>query len=194
MLTTATLEKTLSLLDTGYTFASITEETGITTEDAEAVHLAWFNGTSEQVSRELQLAGVLEAASTRLRTGQGWQQGTTGDVLHEILQVYPAHVKKALAMACWRGNSEPSRPSPFGMRHCFPSVLDSCHGTRRTRHSSGSAFRMQQSEFSACARTHRVSLFQPVGLADHSSFGVASAMCPDPNHAHRSARYRPVPE
>jgi hypothetical protein len=103
MLTTATLEKTLSLLDTGYTFASITEETGITTEDAEAVHVAWFNGTSEQVSRELQLAGVLEAAATRLRTGQGWQQGTPGDVLHEILQVYPAHVKKALAMALLAG-------------------------------------------------------------------------------------------
>jgi hypothetical protein len=39
MLTTATLEKTLSLLDEGYTFASITEETGITTEDAEAGRL-----------------------------------------------------------------------------------------------------------------------------------------------------------
>lgn len=53
MLTTAILEKTLSLLDEGYTFPSITEETAITTEDAEAVHVAWFNGTPEQVSREI---------------------------------------------------------------------------------------------------------------------------------------------
>jgi hypothetical protein len=26
----------------------------------------------------------------RLRTGQGWDEGTTGDVLREILHVYPA--------------------------------------------------------------------------------------------------------
>lgn len=103
MLTTATLEKTLSLLDEGYTFASITEQTGITTEDAEAVHVAWFNGTSEQVSCELQLAGVLEVATTKLRTGQGWDEGTTSDVLGEFLRVYPAHGKKALAMALLSG-------------------------------------------------------------------------------------------
>jgi hypothetical protein len=71
MLTTETFEKALDLLELGHTFSSITEETGITTEDAEAVHAAWFNGTSEQVSRELQLAGVLEAAAARIRTGQG---------------------------------------------------------------------------------------------------------------------------
>ena len=94
MLTTDTFEKALDLLDSGYTFPSITEETGITTEDAEAVHVVWFNGTSEEVSRELQLAGVLEAAATKLRTGQGWDEGTTGDVLHEILRVYPKHTKK----------------------------------------------------------------------------------------------------
>jgi hypothetical protein len=99
MLTTDAFEKALDLLELGYTFPSITEETGITTEDAEAVHVAWFNGTSERVSRELQLAGVLEAAATRLRTGQGWDEGAIGDVLREILHVYPAHVKQALAMA-----------------------------------------------------------------------------------------------
>ena len=53
MLTTDTFEKALDLLELGYTFPSVTKETGITTEDAEAVHVAWFNGTSEQVSREL---------------------------------------------------------------------------------------------------------------------------------------------
>jgi hypothetical protein len=71
MLTTATLEKTLSLLDEGYTFASITDETGITLEDVEAVHVAWFRGTTEQLFRELQLAGVLELVAAKLRSGQG---------------------------------------------------------------------------------------------------------------------------
>ena len=98
-MTTETFEKALDLLELGYTLPSITEETGITTEDAEAVHVAWFNGTSEQVHRELRLAGVLELAAARLRSGQGWNEGTTGDVLREILHVYPAHVKKALGLA-----------------------------------------------------------------------------------------------
>jgi len=95
MLTTAT--------DEGCTFASITEETGITTEDTEAVHIAWLNGTPEQVSRELQLAGVLEASATRLRSGDGWDEGTTGDVLREILHVLRDHVKKAFGMALLSG-------------------------------------------------------------------------------------------
>ena len=103
MLTTETFEKALDLLELGYTFPSITEETGITTENAEAVHIAWFNGTSEQVSRELQLAGVLEAAAMRLRDGQGWDEGTTGDIFSEILHVYAEHVKKALALALLSG-------------------------------------------------------------------------------------------
>jgi hypothetical protein len=103
MLTTDTFEKALDLLDLGYTFPSITEETGITLEDAEAVHVSWFNGTSEQVHRELQLAGVLELAAAKLRSGQGWEQGTTGDVLHEILHGYPKHMKKALALALLSG-------------------------------------------------------------------------------------------
>ena len=51
------------------------------TEDAESVHIAWFDVTSEQVSRELQLAGALEAAATRLLRGQGWEEGTTVAVL-----------------------------------------------------------------------------------------------------------------
>jgi hypothetical protein len=56
MLTTDRFEKALNLLELGYTFPSITEETGIKLEDVEAVHVAWFNGTSEQVTRELRLA------------------------------------------------------------------------------------------------------------------------------------------
>ena len=79
MLTTETLEKALSLLELGYTFASITSETGITLEDVEAVHVAWFTGTTEQLFRELQLAGVLELVAAKLRSGRGWDEGTTGD-------------------------------------------------------------------------------------------------------------------
>ena len=36
--------------------------------------------------------------SGRLRTGQGWDEGTTGDVLGEIWHVYPEHMKQALAL------------------------------------------------------------------------------------------------
>ena len=103
MLTTETAGRALELLDEGYTFPSITEEIGVTTEDAEAVHVAWFKGTTEQLFREVQLAGVLEAAATRLRTGQGWDEGTTTDILGEILDVYPAHVKHALGLALLSG-------------------------------------------------------------------------------------------
>ena len=103
MLTATSLEKALSLLDEGYAFGSITEQTGITTEDAEAVYVAWFRGTTEQLIRELRLADVLEIASTRLRSGTGWQESATIDVLNEVLYAYPQHVKKALALALLSG-------------------------------------------------------------------------------------------
>lgn len=103
MLKPDTVEKALRRLDEGSTFAEISEETGITTEDAEALHVAWFIGTSEQLLRELGLAGVLEAAAVSLRSGRGWQESTTFDVIGEILHAYPAHVKKALAMALLSG-------------------------------------------------------------------------------------------
>src|SRR5215472_8124589 len=89
MLKTDTVEKALDLLEEGSTFASITEQTGITTEDVEAVHIAWFKGTTEQLFRELQLADVLELAAAKLRSGMGLDEGTTSDILREILHVYP---------------------------------------------------------------------------------------------------------
>lgn len=49
------------------------------------------------------MAGVLEFGATKLRSCEGWEEGTTGDVLREILHVYPAHVKKALALALMMG-------------------------------------------------------------------------------------------
>jgi hypothetical protein len=103
MLTTDTFQKALDLLELGYTLPSILEETGITTEDVVSVHVAWFNGTSDKVHRELQLAGVLELAAAKLRSGQDWDEGTTADVLREVLHVYRVHVKKALAMALQSG-------------------------------------------------------------------------------------------
>jgi hypothetical protein len=83
----------------GYTFPSITEETWITTEDMEAAHVAWFNGTSVRLLRELQLAGMLQDAAARLRTGHGWDESATADVLNDVLNTYPQDVKKALALA-----------------------------------------------------------------------------------------------
>lgn len=103
MLTTETFAKALSLLDEGSTFPSIIEQTGITLEDVETVHIAWFRGTTEQVSLELGFASVLELAAARLRSGQGWDEGTTGDVLREVLHVYLAHAKKALGLALLEG-------------------------------------------------------------------------------------------
>ena len=99
MLTTETVEKAFDLLDLGYTYPSVTDETEMSPEDVSAVGNAYLAGQSEQLFRELQLAGVLEAAATRLRTGQGWQEGTTTDVLNEVLHAYPQHVKKALGLA-----------------------------------------------------------------------------------------------
>jgi hypothetical protein len=100
MLTIDTAKKALGLLDLGYTYPDIERETGITREDASAVASAYDKDeTAEQLFRELQLAGVLELAAAKLRSGEGWQESTTVDVFNEILHVYSPHVKKALAMA-----------------------------------------------------------------------------------------------
>ena len=53
----------------------------------------------EQMSREMLLADVLEQAAAKLRSGEGWEESTTGDVLGEILHAYPKHVKRSLALA-----------------------------------------------------------------------------------------------
>jgi len=104
MLTIDTAKKALELLDLGYTFPSIEEETGITREDASAVAEAYDkNETAEQLFRDLQLADVLDLAASGLRSGEGWDEGTTGDVLREIFHVYPEHVKKALGLALLSG-------------------------------------------------------------------------------------------
>jgi hypothetical protein len=74
MLTTETFIKITSLLEEGYTYPFITEETGITFEGASTVGDAYFNGETEQLLRELQLAGLLELAAATLRSGKGWDE------------------------------------------------------------------------------------------------------------------------
>lgn len=57
------------------------------------------------------MADVLDLAASKLRSGEGWDEGTTGDVLREVLHAYPNHAsnlelfKKANIMrgAIWRG-------------------------------------------------------------------------------------------
>lgn len=105
MLTIDTAKKALDLLDLGYTYPHIEKETGINRDDADAVGRAYDKDeTGEQLLRELQLAGVLEAAVASLRSGEGWQESTTIDVFNEILHIYPSHVKRALAMSLLSGN------------------------------------------------------------------------------------------
>jgi hypothetical protein len=104
MLTIDNAKKALELLDLGYTYPDIERETRITREDTSAVASAYDKDeTAEQLFRELQLASVLEAAAASLRSGEGWQESTTIDVFNKILLVYPAHVKRALAMALLSG-------------------------------------------------------------------------------------------
>jgi hypothetical protein len=48
----------------------------------------------EQMSREELLADVLVLAAAKLRSGDGGDEGTTTDVLNEILHDYPAHIRR----------------------------------------------------------------------------------------------------
>lgn len=41
----------------------------------------------EQMFRETLLSDVLELAAAKLRSGEGWDEGTKGDVIREILRV-----------------------------------------------------------------------------------------------------------
>ena len=48
----------------------------------------------EQLARDELLADVLELAVAKLRSGEGWGEGTISDVLLEILHVYPANERR----------------------------------------------------------------------------------------------------
>ena len=103
MLTTESFKKTISLLEEGWTYPFITEETGITPEEADAVGNAYFKGETNQFLREVQLAEFLELAAATLRSGKGWDENAIGDVIEQILQVYPENVKKVLGLALLSG-------------------------------------------------------------------------------------------
>jgi len=93
MLTTETIEAALNLYEGGSTHHAVEQATGITREEAEAVANAYDAGETEQLYREVALAGILELAAAGLRSGQGWDEGTLGDVLNEIGHVYhPARI------------------------------------------------------------------------------------------------------
>jgi hypothetical protein len=53
----------------------------------------------EQMRREELLADVLELAAGKLRSGEGWDEGTTADVLSEVFDTYPRRMMKALALS-----------------------------------------------------------------------------------------------
>jgi len=46
----------------------------------------------EQMSREMLLADLLDLAAAKLRSGEGWEEGTAGDILREVFHVYPHDV------------------------------------------------------------------------------------------------------
>ena len=103
MLTTELFDQVITLLKDGYSNPAITEKTGITPEEAGAVGNAYFNGETNQFLREVQLAGFLEVATETLRSGKGWDENAIGDVIEQILQVYPENVKKVLGLALLSG-------------------------------------------------------------------------------------------
>jgi hypothetical protein len=103
MLTTETFDRIINLLEDGYTYPFIAEEIGITSDEASIVGDAYATGEAERFLCKLQLADFLELAAATLRSGKDWDEAATNDVLEQILQVFPEHVRKALGMALLTG-------------------------------------------------------------------------------------------
>jgi hypothetical protein len=78
MLTTEALERAIELYEGGANESAVAEATGISHEEAKAVANALYLGETEQLLREVALAGVLEAAAQalekRARFDWGWRQ------------------------------------------------------------------------------------------------------------------------
>jgi hypothetical protein len=89
MLSTDTIDKAIELFEGGATESAVAEATGISLEEAKAVADALYLGETERLSREVRLAGVLEAAAQALRTGRGLIGDGAGDVVREIWHNYP---------------------------------------------------------------------------------------------------------
>ena len=84
MLTTKAVEKAIEMYEGGATEAAVTEATGISRSEAQAVVDAFNVGETERLLREVTLAGVLEAAAQALRSGRGLIGDGAGDVVREI--------------------------------------------------------------------------------------------------------------
>jgi hypothetical protein len=89
MLTTEAVEKAIEMYEGGATEAAVTEATGISRSEAQAVARAFNVGETERLLREVTLAGVLEAAAHALRSGRGLIGDGAGDVVREIWHNYP---------------------------------------------------------------------------------------------------------
>jgi hypothetical protein len=83
MLTTEATEKAIALYEIDATELAVAEATGISHEEAKAVADALYLAETDRLSREVALAGVLEAAAAALRSGRGIGD-TAGDVVREI--------------------------------------------------------------------------------------------------------------
>ena len=88
MLSTETIEKAITLYESGATEGAVTEATGISRSEAQAVADAFNVGETERLLREVTLAGVLEAAAQALRSGCGLIGDGASDV-REIWHNYP---------------------------------------------------------------------------------------------------------
>ena len=89
MLTTEAIEKAIKMYEGGTTESAVTEGTGISRDEAEAIAEAVYLDETERLLREVALAGVLEAAAQALRTGRGLIGDGAGDVVREIWHSYP---------------------------------------------------------------------------------------------------------
>ena len=89
MLTTKSIEKAIEMFEGGAIDSAVAEGTGISPEEATAVGDALYVGETERLLREVTLAGVLEAASHALRSGQGLIGDTAGDLVREIWRSFP---------------------------------------------------------------------------------------------------------
>jgi len=88
MLTNEAIKAAVELYDLGSTHFCVQEETGISREEAELVAQFYDAGETEQLYREVALAGVLEITARTLRRGEGVDEIALDDLLREIRYVF----------------------------------------------------------------------------------------------------------
>ena len=89
MLTAEAIEKAIEMYEGGATEPAVTEETGISLEEASVVADALYLGEPDRLLREVALAGVLEAAALALRSGRGLIGDSAAEIVREIRLCYP---------------------------------------------------------------------------------------------------------